>query len=107
MTDPQLNISGLNVFDEFFLDRQNSLTFTNLSFKISKEPGPMILFVETYSYVCSGWEVDDYRLSQYLYNVSGEDFVYLIMPWHGLFFARFRIYVKVVSLPMSQENTSD
>jgi len=46
MSDPQLNISGLNVFDEFFRDRQNSLTFTNLSFKISKEPGPMILFVE-------------------------------------------------------------
>jgi len=46
MTDLQLNISRLNVFDNFFLDRQNSLTFTNLSFKISKELDPMILIVE-------------------------------------------------------------
>jgi hypothetical protein len=46
MTELQLNISRLNVFDNFFLDRQNSLTFTNLSFKFSKEPDPMILIVE-------------------------------------------------------------
>ena len=46
MTDLQLNISRLNVFDNFFLDRQNNLTFTNLSFKISKEPGLMILILE-------------------------------------------------------------
>jgi hypothetical protein len=30
-------------------------------------------------------------LCQYLYNVSGEIFVYFIMPWHGLLFARFGI----------------
>lgn len=36
-----------------------------------------------------------------IYNVSGEVFVYFIMPWHGLFFTRFGIKVKVVSLTMS------
>ena len=46
MTDLQLNISRLNVFDEFFLNRQNNLTFTNLSFKISKKLDSMILIVE-------------------------------------------------------------
>jgi hypothetical protein len=45
-------------------------------------------------------------LCQYFYNVPGEVFVYFIMPWHWLFLACFRIYVKVVSLAMSQENTS-
>jgi len=39
--------------------------------------------------------------------VAGEVFVYFIMPWHWLFLACFRVYVKVVSLAMSQENTSD
>ena len=46
-------------------------------------------------------------LRQYFYNVPGEVFVYFIMSWHGLFFARFRIDVKVVSLAMSQEDTSN
>ena len=46
-------------------------------------------------------------LRQYFYNVSGEVFVYFIMSWHGLFFARFRIEVKVVSLAMSQEDASN
>jgi hypothetical protein len=30
-------------------------------------------------------------LCQYLYDVAGEVFVYFIMPWHWLFFTRFRI----------------
>jgi hypothetical protein len=30
-------------------------------------------------------------LCQYLNDVSGESFVYFIMPWNGLFFPRFRI----------------
>jgi hypothetical protein len=29
------------------------------------------------------------------------------MPWHRLLFTRFRIAVKIVSMAMSQENTSD
>jgi hypothetical protein len=73
----------------------------------TRSDSKLLYGVLTYSYACSGWEVDDYRLNQYLYNVSGEVFVYFVMPWHRLFFTRFRIYVKVVSLPMSQENTSD
>ena len=46
-------------------------------------------------------------LCQYLYDVAREAFVYFIMPWHWLFFTCFRIYVKVVLLAMSQENTPD
>ena len=30
-------------------------------------------------------------LCQYLYNVSGEVFVYFIVTWHGLFFTRFGV----------------
>jgi hypothetical protein len=45
-------------------------------------------------------------LRQYFYDVPGEVFVYFIMSWHGLFFARFWIDVKVMSLAMSQEDTS-
>ncbi len=39
--------------------------------------------------------------------MPGEVSVYLIMPWYWLFFAGFRIYVKDVSLAMSQKNTSN
>ncbi len=35
-----------------------------------------------------------------------KDFIYFIMPWHRLFFTRFRIAVKIVPMAVSQENTS-
>jgi len=34
-------------------------------------------------------------------------FVYIIMPWNRLLLAGFRITVKVVSIAVSQKNTSD
>ena len=38
--------------------------------------------------------------------MSGEVFVYFIMARDWLFFAGFWVYVKVMSLAMSQENAS-
>ena len=46
-------------------------------------------------------------LCQFLYNMFGEDFVYFIMPGHRLLLTRFWITVKIVSIAVSQENTSD
>jgi len=46
-------------------------------------------------------------LCQFFYNMPCKNFVYFIMPWHRLLFTRFRIAVKIVSMAVSQENTSD